>query len=118
MLWITKYRHNKIVEEYKEAIKDLKASLNRRNDIVALIDKVADVARSNKEFITSLDGCISGSELNIPTDVARYIDDYYGGKVIKQEATLVTILDENGRATYAHTAKKPSKGKKYILEIK
>ena len=118
MFWITKYRHNKIVEEYQGAIKDLQASLNRRNDIVELIDKVTDITRSNKNFITSLDGCIAGGELNIPADVARYVDDYYGGKVIRQEATPVTILDENGKATYALTAKQPPKGKKYILESK
>jgi len=56
--------------------------------------------------------------LSLPDNVAEYVDDYYGGKVIKQEATKVVILDENGNATYSQTKRKPKKGKKFIVVYK
>jgi hypothetical protein len=43
------------------------------------------------------------------------VTDYFGGKVIKQEATPVTILDETGKATYGLTKKPADKGKKFLL---
>lgn len=39
MIWITKYRHNKIVEQYKESISDLMSS-NMKTIVAEL--KVAD----------------------------------------------------------------------------
>lgn len=118
MFWITKYRHNKIVEECQGAIKDLQASLNRRNDIVKILDRLTN--KDTSPFLSVEQGYVTSSGVMGALDdtVPRYVDDYYGGKVIKQEATPVTILDENGKATYALTAKQPLKGKKYILETK
>lgn len=67
-----------------------------------------------------LDGCITASGGNITDDfhlggvdfnkdVAVYIDDYFGGKVIKQESIKVVILDKEGNATCARTAQKNKK---------
>lgn len=118
MIFITKYRHNKIVGQYEEAIKDLKEALYRKDELVKIVDKLVDRSITTDNTLSSLNGCIMAGELILPNDVPRYVEDYFGGKVIKQEATPVTILDEQGKATYGLTAKKASEGRLYILEQK
>ena len=119
MIWITKYRHNKIVAQYQEAIDDLKATLNRKETMEKILDKLTDKI-SSSDYLTAstVDWVTSSGELILPPDVPRYVEDYFGGKVIKQEAHPVTILDENGKATYGVTAKKPEKNKRYVLHEK
>jgi len=125
MFWITKYRHNKIVEEYKEAIQTQKENLNRKEKFEDICEKLTNIsdklADKTSDLITSLDGitCAGGwSEINLPDNVPVYVDDYFGGKVIKQESHPVTILDEKGKATYGVTAKKLPKGQTYHLVTK
>lgn len=114
MLWITKYRHNKIVEEYKEALAISRENLNRKEKFEEILEKLTDkvvdgdlISTANTDWITS------SGELSLPDNVPVYVDDYYGGKVIKQEATPLTVLDKNGKATYHYTAKPPTKGYNY-----
>jgi len=71
---------------------------------------------------TAMDDFVSASNI-WPTisrehDIAVYIKDYYGGKVVEQESHPVTVLDVDGKATYHRTAKSPDKGYTYILERK
>ena len=114
MLWITKYRHNKITEAYQRQIDDLKEALYRKDKLIEIVDKLAD---KSKFFADASMSYVDGSDVMSYLDdsVPRYVDDYFGGKVIKQEATPVTILDEKGKATYGMTAKAPDKGKQYLL---
>ena len=117
MLWITKYRHNKITEQYQKQIDDLREALNRRDDIVEILDRLTD---KEKSPYLSVDACgdwaTSSNVMNALDDsVPRYVEDYFGGKVIKQESTPVTILDEQGKATYSQTAQKPDENKTYKL---
>ena len=97
MLWITKYKHNKIVAEYQKAIDELKAALNRRDDIVKILDRVTD--ESTTKFAMA-SGTVGAGDIMSCLDetVPRYTDDYFGGKVIRQEASPVTILDNKGKA--------------------
>lgn len=120
MFWITKYRHNKIVEQYQKNIDDLREALWRKEKFEEITEKLAEISVYNGSKIMGMEGCcVTGSgELRLPDDVARYVPDYFGGQVIKQEAYPVTILDENGKATYALTATKPDKNKRFILEYK
>ncbi len=110
---MTKYKHNKIVEEYRGAIKDLREALWRKEKIEEICDKLAD----KTEDLSSQMGHYASMDImdSLDDTVPRYVEDYFGGKVIKQEATPVTILDANGKATYGLTAKKPEKGKTWIL---
>jgi hypothetical protein len=119
MLWITKYKHNKIVEEYKELLKQYKEQINRKDKMEEIMDKLVDKTNT---IAGSLEGyCIaSGHDVMMSLDesVPRYVEDYFGGKVIKQEATPVTILDEKGKATYGLTKEAPDKGRAYKLVTK
>lgn len=115
MFWITKYQHNKIVKQYQEAIEDLKESLNRKDLIVEILDRITNKEKS--PFLTGDMGYVTSSGVmsHLDNTIPRYVDDYFGGKVIKQEATPVTILDADGKATYSQTAQKPDKGRKFVL---
>ena len=117
MIWITKYRHNKIVGQYEEAIKDLKEAIWRRDALVEVVDKLVD---KTNELTADYSSCIGSSDVmsHLDDSVPRYIEDVNGGKVIKQEATPVTILDADGIATYGFTKEAPDKGRKYQLKQK
>lgn len=117
MLWITKYRHNKIVEQYKEAIKDLKEELNRKDLITEILDRITKKEESPFISVDDMDRLVSSAGVmdSIDDTIPRYVDDYFGGRVIKQEATPVTILDSEGKATYGLTAKRLPKGHNYHL---
>lgn len=121
MFWITKYRHNKIVAEYKEALEISKQNINRKEKFEEITEKLTDIAdRLTDKFdgvIASIDGCIAEGNLILPNDVARYVDDYYGGQVLKQEATKLVVIDKDGNATYHWTAKKPTGGYSYRYEL-
>jgi hypothetical protein len=114
MFWITKYKHNKITEAYQRQIDDLREALNRKESFEKIMDKVVDKTNS---LTVDFASCVGTADLMMHLDdsVPRYVEDYFGGKVIKQEATKVTILDENGKATYALTKKPADKGKKFLL---
>jgi hypothetical protein len=115
MLWITKYRHNKIVANYEKHVEDLREALNRKEIFEIILNKLVDKSNSFGDSLSVMNGCLSGGELILPNDVPRYVEDYFGGKVIKQEATPVIILDKKGKATYGMTAKSPDKGRLYKL---
>lgn len=122
MFWITKYRHNKIVEEYKEALQIQKENLNRKEKFESICDKLTDISDKLTTKYSDIIGTIdsyafagTAGELVLPDNVPVYVDDYFGGKVIKQESHPVTILDETGKATYGVTAKKLPKGQTYHL---
>jgi len=116
MFWITKYKHNKLVAEYEQAIDDLKKTLNCRNDIVEILDRLTD--KETSPFVSVSNSFVAGDDVmsHLDDSVPRYVEDVNGGKVIKQEATPVTILDEDGKATYGYTKESPDKGKKYQLK--
>ena len=118
MFWITKRKHNDIVEQYRTAIENLNEALNRKEKFEDICDKLAD---KTNDLAYAMDGniCSSSSVMDrLDDSVPRYVDDYFGGKVIRQESTPVTILDEKGKATYAVTAQKPKSKQMYILEYK
>ena len=96
-------------------IEHLEKSLAEAQNLKFVFEALVDKAVTMDDSLSICMGSFSAGELILPDDVPRYVDDYYGGRVIKQEATPVTILDEKGKATYGMTAKRPDKNKKYIL---
>lgn len=117
MFWITKRKHNDIVEQYRKAIENLNEALNRKEKFEEICDKLADKVNNTTARMDGYASCSTDIMDNLDDSVPRYVDDYFGGKVIKQESTPVTILDENGKATYAVTAKKAKGENQYILEM-
>ena len=116
-MFVLKSTYNKALEKIEELKIELDGASNF-NKWHERLDKVFDRLVDKQENCFSLGDtswCTAAGELVLPDHVPVYVDDYFGGKVIKQEATPVTILDENGKATYALTANKPTKGKAYLL---
>lgn len=116
-MFITTKKHEAIVRDLKEDLKYLEIELTEARDLKKVL---ATLAADRKSYLTSdnlscISASASGYELTLPATVPVYVEDYFGGKVIKQEATPVTILDAKGKATYSQTAKKPKKGMNYIL---
>lgn len=121
MFWITKYRHNKILAQYQEHIDDLKQALYRKEKFEEICEKLADKnTKLTSDLYAATGSCISSVSVmdHLDDTVPRYVPDYFGGRCIKQEAYPVTILDDMGKATYALTATKPDKNKRFILEYK
>lgn len=114
-MFISKKEHLRLM-----ALKD--AEIKRLEDKVqsfGLMEKLYD-----KHTSMYADVCINGSGSmsygnivnSLPDSVAKLVDDHFGGKSFKHEATTsVTILDEEGKATYAVTRQPPDKGRKYRL---
>lgn len=97
-----KYLENKIerLEEGQSLVKHLRE-----------LDQKASIFRD----LTTLDQ--SGDiTLTIPTEYAKYVDDYYGGNVIEQIATKLVVIDDHGDVSYHYTAEEPDKGYSYKLE--
>lgn len=72
----------------------------------------ATISHLSGIVFSSNDGSV---ELSLPDDVLRYVPDFFGGQVVKQEATRVVKLDKSGNATYHFTKKEPNKGFSYLL---
>lgn len=124
-MFISKKKHDIIVadlmkridlhKQYDEMRKD-----NQKNN-EKLIEILEALNAGRKDFLTadSIHGlavaCGGGYEITLPDNVPVYVEDVLGGKVIKQEATPVTILDEKGKATYGYTKDKADKGRAYKL---
>jgi hypothetical protein len=124
MLFITIKKHNAVVNNllskidlFKQCEEARKDNQKNNDSLVKILEKLTESNLTFKSFIAS--NCVIGScELKLPDNVPVYVDDYFGGRVIKQEAMPVTILDENGKATYGLTKRQPDKGKSYILITK
>lgn len=104
-------RIKKLQEELKEAENELKEAKDLKN-ILEILGKnsVAGNYIFSANFATGVDNMVELSD-----SVAVYVDDYFGGKVIKQEATKLVVLDESGNATYYMTKQKPDKNFQYKL---
>lgn len=123
-MFISKRKHDAIVKELLSRVdlhktyEEMRRDNQKNNDsLVKLLDKITDkndyLTANNFSAVTMSAG--GGYELSLPDNVPVYVEDYFGGKVIKQEATPVTILDEKGKATYGLTKQAPDKGKIYKL---
>lgn len=108
-MFITKKNHNKIVCELKEKIACLEKQVELKAILERLLDKVSFTTDNNLRFS---DGNLS---LLLPDNVAQYEDDFFGGKVIKQEATKVIKILKDGSIETGITRKSPDKGYPYKL---
>lgn len=104
------------IQELEKENEQLKSEVTRLTDKLEIFEKVKEVEDSVFALTGTIGASISDGQINFPDDVLVYVDDYYGGKVIKQEATDLTVLDASGKATYHKTKQAPDKGYKYRLE--
>ena len=109
--------HQKLLEREKE----LGEARDMRGLLKAIIERTGLPPMEGKFSILTTNGyggiSLSNASVMLSDSVAQYVDDYYGGKVIKQEATPVTILDSQGKATYALTRRPADKGRNYLLVL-
>lgn len=114
----TNKRHQEILSAmlkvHTEDMEALRKELQEAKNLGSILHKLSD--KVNNLYITGASSISrADSPQKLPDDVARYVDDYFWGKVIKQEAIPVTILDELGKATYWVT-KKPTKNKYHLIQ--
>ncbi len=107
--------NNKYIQTLEKENASLALELKQAQNLKSVLEKLAD--KSNIIWGQNLvfsEGTVSAS-FNLPDDVPRYVDDYCGGKVFKQEATKVVELDAEGNAKYFYTKKEADKGFNYKL---
>lgn len=109
----------KLENELKEA-KDLKELLTKiveRTGIPAF--KPEGGKTGGYLYVTDYGyGAVTGTfhnETNLPDSVLQYVDDIFGGKVIKQEAHIGIKVSKDGKVTTGLTKKKKDKGYNYTL---
>lgn len=116
-MFILKSKHEKIVAELKQRI-------TQAEDLHKLLENIIDktgIPTPPKNWVSGAslsvlkDGILGWTGYSLPDNVAQYVDDYFGGKVIKQEATKVVILEKDGERKEAFTKQKPDKGFSYKL---
>lgn len=113
---ITTKKHKKIVAEIVQGYEQKIAEYKEKADLKHLLNKL--IERSNLLYSGSNTIRFSDSgrlEVEFPNDIPRYVEDYFGGKVFKQEANTVVVLSKDGSAKYYQTKKSPDKGYSYIL---
>ena len=101
---------NKIVE-----INDLKERLSKAETLERVLDKIWATVECHS---ITLNGKFTDvGSLNIDKinggEPAIYVDDVFGGKVIKQEATKLIIIRDEGTIIEGYTKEKPDNGYKY-----
>lgn len=109
-------RKGQRIKELEKENERLQAEVTRLTDKLEVLQKVEDLgatlAATSGNFITN-DSLAPRLRME---GAAMLVDDYYGGKVFEHEATDLTVLDSNGKATYHKTKQAPDKGFSYKLE--
>ena len=82
-------------------------------DFKVILTKLADKAGTTVSMAYVDD--LVGSGGHIPDDVARYVEDLFGGKVIEQEANKAILIGKDGSIKTGHTRKACDKGREYKL---
>jgi dihydrodipicolinate synthase/N-acetylneuraminate lyase len=121
-MFVTKKYHNQVIEHKDKSINDsqarvlkLEQELKEARDLKNVLEKVTDKMDFYGKSIAGFDGLICGGELILPQQYAKFVDDYFGGKVIEQTANKVVIIGKDGTVRYAKTAKPNDKGYGYKL---
>ena len=121
-MFITKKRHDRIVAELRASLKnseDLVEEMRKQRDaaqeLQGVLEKLADRAQN---FVTFASNSLNfNSELILPDNVPVYVDDHFGGKVIKQEATKVIEISADGDIKTGLTKRKADDGYGYVLVL-
>lgn len=107
---ITTRRHNQIVTALEDRHR---LELREARDLKTILQKMTGMSINGDTFATV--GGMWSITNRLPDDVAQYIDDYFGGKVIKQEATKVIVIEKSGEVKTGLTKQPADKGFSYKL---
>lgn len=116
-MFISTKKHNRIKEEvaqlYQKKIDSLTRELEYAQNLKSIVEKLYPLHRIDGSTIRLN---VSGSsELILPDKVPVYVEDYLGGKVIKQEATKVIHITKEGEVKTGLTKQSADKGYSYKL---
>jgi len=119
-MFITKKLHNKIVADLKAELKNANERLEetrKQRDaaqkLAGVLDKLADKAAGWTEFSNGSVNFVH--KLILPDNVPVYVDDHFGGKVIKQEVTKVIEISAEGVIKTGLTKRTADDGTSYVL---
>lgn len=122
-MFITKKKHNQIIEHKDKTINDyyakivkLENELEQSMDLKNLLEKFGDnlgILLASGSYIMTASG--NDWKLNLPDNVLVYEEDILGGKVIKQEGTKCLMVDKDGNVKTGLTKQKADKGYNYKL---
>ena len=121
-MFITKKRHAKIVADLTADLKnaqdwtqEMKKQRDAAQNLQVILERLADKSAS---FSTFAAGSLNfKSELQLPDNVPVYVDDHFGGKIIKQEATKVIEIAPNGDIKTGLTKRTADDGYGYVLVL-
>jgi hypothetical protein len=108
--------HKRILEQnikyYKAEIKDLEERLKKAENLETILTKFYSIFTSSGQILKM--DYMSG-ELILPDDILRYVDDLFGGKVIKQEGVKAIKIEKDGTIKTGLTKQKADEGRIYKL---
>ena len=108
---------NTIIRDKIVEINDLKERLSKAETLERVLDKIWSTVECNS--ITLNEKFTDTDSLNVQNitggDPAIYVDDYLGGKVIKQEATKLIKISNDGTIIEGYTKKDPDKGYRHKI---
>jgi len=106
---------------YEKVILKLTKERDEARDLKEILEKLTKKSEITGDLVSGF-GLVSnnysdgGPILSIDEDkIPVYVNDYFGGKYIKQESTKLVELDPTGKATYHFTEQKADKGFSYKL---
>jgi len=115
-MFITKKKHTKILKEmtelYAERHSKLTQELKEARDLKTILEKMSGITFNGQNVFYDLS---SSMNISFSDEVAQYVDDLFGGKVIKQEANKAIIITKEGEVKTGLTKEKVDKGYKYKL---
>lgn len=112
----------KTKQYYKNKVAELELELKSANQTIEHLRASSDVKQILEKLVKDNDITMSfvssawaNGEMVFPDDVPRYVEDLFGGKVIKQEANKAIRITKDGTVTTGLTASSPDKGYSYKL---
>jgi hypothetical protein len=127
-MFITKKKHKAIVAGLNAEIAKLTALLTDQSEVKTLmrrsndstdrlLERLVEKTVAGSLFVSSAGMNFRGSELILSDNVPVYVDDYFGGKVIKQEATKVIEISKDGDIKTGLTKRAADDGYGYVLVL-
>ena len=116
---ITNKTHKRILEEnvkyYKAEIKDLEERLKKAENLELILQKLYPLTTFNDCISFTDSGGYMKGELILPDSVLQYVDDLFGGKVIKQEGIKAIKIEKDGTIKTGLTKQKADENRVYKL---
>lgn len=114
--FVSAKKYNEKVCELDLAYKDMRRmaiELKQARSLSAVLEKLAD--RKQDSVVAGYGCTISDNTISLNDNVAIVVDDHFGGKVVRQQATPVVVLTGEGTLEKSWTARTPDKGRKFVL---